>query len=125
MHQEVSVEKRVAIALWFLATPAEYRTIAHLFGVARSTVCEIVHKTCQAIVTVLLRKYIKFLSVEQVNSAVDGFKTKWGVPQCVGAINGSHIPISAPALNHTHYYNHKGWYSVVLQSLVVDHSYCF
>ena len=124
MRQAVSVEKRVAIALWCLATPAEYRTIAHLFGVARSTVCEIVHETCQAIVTVLLHKYIKFPSGEQVDSAVDGFKTKWGVPQCVGAIDGSHIPISAPALNHTDYYNRKGWYSVVLQGLV-DHSYRF
>jgi len=70
MHQAVSVEKRVAIALWCLATPAEYRTSAHLFGVARSAVCEIVHETCQAIVTVLLRKYMKFPSGEQVDSAV-------------------------------------------------------
>ena len=124
MRPAVSVEQRVAISLWCLATPAEYRTIAHLFGVARSTVCEIVHETCQAIVTVLLRKYIKFPSAEQVDSAVDGFKTKWGVPQCVGAIDGSHIPISAPLLNHTDYYNRKGWYSVILQGLV-DHSYRF
>ena len=42
----VSVEQRVAITVWCLATPCEYRTVAHLFGVARSTVCEIVQDTC-------------------------------------------------------------------------------
>ncbi|KAA8577861.1 hypothetical protein FQN60_001071 [Etheostoma spectabile] len=34
----VSVRKRVAIALWKLATGIEYRTISHLFGVGLSTV---------------------------------------------------------------------------------------
>ena len=58
MRKPLSVKQRVAITLWCLATPAEYRTIAHLFGVARSTVCETVHETCQAIVTVLKGKYI-------------------------------------------------------------------
>ena len=38
--------ERVAIILWCLATPAEYRTIAHLFGAGHSTVCEIVHCYC-------------------------------------------------------------------------------
>ena len=36
---------RVAITLWCLAKPTEYRTIAHLFGLTRSTVCEVVHET--------------------------------------------------------------------------------
>lgn len=30
-----SVEQRVAIAIWCLATPCEYQTVGHLFGVAR------------------------------------------------------------------------------------------
>ena len=38
----LSVERRVAITLWTLSTPGDYRTIGHLFGVARSTVCVIV-----------------------------------------------------------------------------------
>ena len=50
MRQAISVEKRLAVTLWCLATPAEYRTIGHLFGIARSTVCRIVHETCKAIV---------------------------------------------------------------------------
>ena len=83
-RKALTVEKRVAISLRCLATPCEYRTVAHLFGVARSTVCTIVHSTCQAIVNNLLRKYAKFPT---------GDKSKWGFPQCVGAIDGSHIPI--------------------------------
>ena len=34
MHKAISVQRRLAITLWCLATPAEYRTISHLFGVA-------------------------------------------------------------------------------------------
>ena len=52
------------------------------------------------------------------------FLTKWGVPQCVRAIDGCHIPISAPVDNHMDYYNRKGWYSMILQGLV-DENYCF
>ena len=44
LRKAISVEQRVAITLWCLATPCEYRTVAHLFGVARSTVCTIVHE---------------------------------------------------------------------------------
>ena len=52
------------------------------------------------------------------------FKEKWGFPQCVGAIDGCHIPIAAPELNHTDYYNRKGWYSMIIQA-IVDHDYLF
>ena len=110
MRKAISVEQRVALTLWCLATPAEYRTIAHLFGVARSTVCETVHETCQAIVTALREKYIRFPSSDNLDAIVDGFKTRWGVPQCVGAVDGSHIPICGPKENHTDYYNRKGYY---------------
>ena len=124
MRKAISVERRLAVTLWFLATPCEYRTIAHLFGIARSTVCEIVQETCNAIVKVLLNKYIEFPTGDKLDELVDGFKTKWGVPQCVGAVDGCHIPISSPAMNRTDYYNRKGWYSMILHG-IVDHSYRF
>ena len=88
--------------------------MTHLFGVGLSTVCEVVHETCQAI-HCLLPKYIHFPSVDQEQQYIDDFKSKWGVPQCIGAVDGFHIPVSLSALCHTDYYNCKGWYSVLIQ----------
>ena len=86
--------------------------------------CKIVHETCRCIVHVLLKEYIKFPTNNCLSTVVEKFKTKWGVPQCFGAIDSCHIPISAPNLMHTDYYNRKGWYSMLIQG-VVDVNYCF
>ena len=48
----------------------------HLFGIAHSTVCGIVHETCQCILDVLMVDYIKFPSSDRLNQTVDEFKTK-------------------------------------------------
>ena len=104
LRESISVEKRLAITLWFLATTAEYRTIAHLFGVARSSVCEIVWETTAAIVHCLLSTYINFPVGKSLKSVVDGFFTKWSVPQCAGAIDGSHIAIKPPLNGSFLYY---------------------
>ena len=71
LRKAVSVKKRVAITLWSLASPAEYRTVSHLFGVGRSTVCEVVHETCQAIVDHLLPKYIRFPNLKKVDEFLE------------------------------------------------------
>ena len=66
LRKPLSVEQRVAITLWILATACEYRTVAHLFRVARCTVCVVVHETCEAIVTKLMALYISFPTGEQL-----------------------------------------------------------
>ena len=124
----MSTECRVAITLWVLhvATPSEYRSVAHLFGVARCTVCQIhvVRNTCIAIVQKLTPVYINFPTGDTLNEVVRGFKNKWGVPQCAGSIDSLHIPVTPPAMNYTDYYNRKGWYSMLVQA-VVDHNCLF
>ena len=96
LRRTIPVQQRVAIALWKLATNSEYRSIGHLFGVSRSSVCLIVKDVCQAIVELLLPKYIQVPTGNRLQVIVNGFETRWGFPQCVGAIDGSHIPIASP-----------------------------
>ena len=59
-RQSISVEKRVAVTLWKLATNAEYRTLSALFGVGRSTVCVTVIETCNAIAKHQFPRYVYF-----------------------------------------------------------------
>lgn len=73
---------------------------------------------CRTICKVLLPKYIKFPEGDELKRVVDGFKHKYGFPQCVGAIDGSHIPILSPQEYTADYYNRKGWHSVILQGTV-------
>ncbi|XP_062273057.1 uncharacterized protein LOC133978761 [Scomber scombrus] len=114
----VPVEKRVAIAIWKLATGSEYRTISHLFGVGLSTVFNCVQEFCKAVNTVLLPEHIKIPDGPKLIELATFFSNRWRVPQCVGAIDGSHIPIIAPEEYPKDYFNRKGWHSVVLQAVV-------
>ena len=54
MRKAVPTDIRVALTLWFLATGADYRTIGHLFGVSKSTVCLVSKDVCSAIVNCCL-----------------------------------------------------------------------
>ena len=118
MRKAIPTEQRVALTLWFLATNADYRTIGHLFGVSKSTVCIVTKEVCAAIVRVLLSKYIKLPTGEGLKEVVDGFEHKWGFPQCAGAVDGTHIPIVSPDECPADYFNRKGWHSVIMQGLV-------
>ena len=120
MRRAVSVEKHVAITLWFLATGADYKTIGHLFGVSKSTVCMVTKEVCVVIVKRLLPVYIRIPTGTALKLVVDGFKNDHGFLQCAGAVDGTHIPIVSPQECPTDYYNRKGWHSILMQG-VVDH----
>ncbi|KAL8207193.1 UNVERIFIED_CONTAM: hypothetical protein K2H54_047789 [Gekko kuhli] len=58
MRAPVSVERRVAVALWWMASTMSYRTVAHQFGLARSTVAGIVVEVTRAITEALLDRVV-------------------------------------------------------------------
>ncbi|XP_033913402.2 uncharacterized protein LOC117434839 isoform X1 [Acipenser ruthenus] len=116
----VSVEKRVAIALWRFATNLEYRSIGQRFGVSRTTVYRCVRDVCLAITRVLKPKFLSKPTEADFKRASEGFREICGLPMCAGAVDCTHIPIIGPEENHADYYNAQGWHSVVLQG-IVDH----
>uniref|UniRef100_A0A672HFQ1 DDE Tnp4 domain-containing protein n=1 Tax=Salarias fasciatus TaxID=181472 RepID=A0A672HFQ1_SALFA len=115
----VPLRKRVAVALWKLATNSEYRSISHLFGVSITTVCRCVQDFCDAARELLVLELIKSPDLHTLQEMSAYFHSRWGLPQCVGAIDGSYIPIIAPQDFHCDYFNRKGWHSIILQ-VVVD-----
>ena len=59
-----------------------------------------------------------------IEVVVDGFLQRWQIPQCGGAIDGTHILIIAPKDHPLDYWNRKQFHSIVMQA-VVDHQYRF
>ncbi|KAM9425660.1 uncharacterized protein KZ484_011775 [Pholidichthys leucotaenia] len=114
----VPLRKRVAIALWKLATGSEYRSIGHLFGVSITTVCSCVQDFCAAAESLLVPELLHFPDEGRFTEMSAYIENRWGLPLCVGAIDGSHIPIIAPEEYHTDYLNRKGWHSIILQGVV-------
>ncbi len=69
MRKAIPLQKRVSIALWF-------RTISHLFGVSKASVCLIIKDVCVCIVDHLLPKYIRMPCGDALKQVVAGFKGK-------------------------------------------------
>ena len=106
----VPVKVRVAVTLYFLSGCSDYRTIANLFGLGRSTVCGIVYNVCKEFVSNMIRKYIYLPSRNETKNIMAEFEEISGFPQAVGAIDGCHIRIKEPNENPEDYVNRKDYH---------------
>ena len=123
-RESIPVDLRVAITLYYLASGSSHRTIGNLFGVSRPSVTKIIPSVLLSIVTILLPEFICIPTGNRLDEVVEGFERRWGFPQCVGAIDGTHIPVTPPREDKIDYQNRKGWTSVIAQC-VVDHQCLF
>jgi hypothetical protein len=86
LNETVPLNKRIAVALYALGSSAEYRTIANLFGIGKSTVCQILLEFCNEIWNVFKNDLFSYpLTNEVIKKNINGFE-KMGFPQCLGAI---------------------------------------
>ena len=118
----VSVDKQIAVTIWHFTTSTKYRTTSALFGIGISTISTIVCNTTCVITQHFLPLYVQMPSQERLREIVQEFETLWGFPQV--AIGGNHIPILKPIECPSDYYDHKGFYSILIQG-VVDSKGCF
>lgn len=116
----IPIEKRIAVALWWLASGNSFRTAASTFGIGKSTAIQITHEFDDSLCE-LYGDWIVFPESEQDTAqAIKSFseETTIPVPQILAAVDGCHIPIKAPCRNKESYFNRKHFYSMNLQDIV-------
>lgn len=101
-----------------MATGNSYKSIAFSYSLGHSTVQNIVLEVCAAINESLLAEYIPAPSQEKWQQIADEMWTMWNFPNCLGALDGKHVNIQAPANSGSLYFNYKKTFSIVLLALV-------
>ncbi|MGH0118775.1 UNVERIFIED_CONTAM: hypothetical protein FKN15_062237, partial [Acipenser sinensis] len=107
----VPLQKRVGLLLCKLATAAEYRVVGNVFGVHKSTVHRYLHMFCCSLVHRNMSTYIAMPDEREAQTIAQREYDKYGLPQIMVAIDGTHIPIAAPLRHARDYLNCKFWAS--------------
>ena len=118
-REAVSIEERVAVALWRLASGNAYRTVSFTFGIGKSTAVEITNSVIH-ILNELYEDWITFpASVQETGEAIQRFSDNnlFNILQILGAIDGSHIPIKSPKHNKESYFNRMHFNSMNLKAV--------
>lgn len=118
----LSPRQQVMIALRYYATGSFQIIISDLFGVNQSTICRTVHKVSRAIAK-LSSHYIKMPPESEISSCMASFYKLKKMPQVIGCIDGTHIPIIYPGGDNAELYrNRKGYFSINVQAICDSNS---
>ena len=123
-REPIGVEKKVVVTLFKLMHGVSIPLVADKAALGKSTVYEILRQVCPAICT-HFGHLIAWPTGHRLMRTVAGFQAKQWFPNCMGAIDGSHIYVSAPsntivAADHRNRYKS---FSILLQGVVDSKCY--
>ncbi|XP_057293071.1 putative nuclease HARBI1 [Hydractinia symbiolongicarpus] len=117
-HRALSLEKKVAVVLYFLKDTGSIWMTANSFGIHQCTVSKVVKEVCAAITMHLTPKLIKLPETsEEMYKKASEFELKYGMVQAFGCIDGTHIPIKTPGECSQDYFNYKQFFSLNVQAV--------
>ena len=92
------------------------RKTANAFGLSHSMVSVIVRRVCSAYVNTL-GQLIRLPVIEaEVKEKTTNFGSNWSFPQCLEAVDGTHIVIKQLSDTATDFIHHKGQFSINVQA---------
>ena len=108
----------------YLASGDSLISLAFSYRLGHSTVIKSVHMVFAAIEKLMMEEFLPTPTQETWTEVARAFWEKWNFPNCLGAIDGKHVNIQAPANSGSQYFNYKKNFSIVLMALV-DADYRF
>ena len=120
----IGVEKKVVVTLFKLMHGVPIPLVADRAALGKSTVHEILRQVCTAISN-QFGHLIAWPVGRRLMRVAEGFQAKQWFPNCIGAIDGSHIYVAAPtntivAADHR---NRNKSFSILLQGVVDSKCY--
>jgi hypothetical protein len=123
-REPIGVEKKVVVAMFKLMHGVCIPLVADKAALGKSIVHEILRQVCSAI-SIHFGHLIAWPTGRRPMRVAAGFQAKQGFPNCIGAIDGTHIYVNSPpntiaAADHRN--RHKS-FSVLLQGVVDSKCY--
>ena len=118
-REPIGVEKKVVVTLFKLMHGVSIPLVADKAALGKSTVHGILRQVCSAI-SANFGHLIAWPTGRRLARVTSAFQAKQGLPNCMGAIDGTHVYISAPpnsivAADHR---NRNKSFSILLQGVV-------
>ena len=119
-HREaISPEERLCVTLRHLASGDSHVSLAASYRISQTTIGRLIPETCDALWDVLTRE--GFMNVpktaDEWKVVASEMEYTWNFPNCLGAMDGKHINIVAPARSGSLFFNYKKTFSIVLLAI--------
>ncbi|XP_046855143.1 uncharacterized protein LOC124448176 [Xenia sp. Carnegie-2017] len=105
MREPISLDQRLLVTLRYLATGDAHTTIAANYRMSSTTVGRIIYETSNALWDKL--KEMGFMKTPCTESdwkkVSKDFEDRWNFPNMLGAIDGKHVQMFAPAVSDANY----------------------
>ena len=116
-NHALTVEQQVLASLRFLGEGMFYKTDGDILGIDKSSVCRILKRFCESLVSQSHRFFrFPFTAAEKNNNKLKFYKMG-GFPSCILCVDGVHIRICTPYIDENSFINRKGWHSINVQMM--------
>jgi hypothetical protein len=112
----INVEKQLLSVLWLLATPDSYRSVGERFDMGKASLAASFVRVVNAL-NAKAQQIIKWPSHAEVRRIERMFYRMANVPNVIGCIDGTYVPIKAPKENAESYVTRKCNFAITLQAV--------
>ena len=118
--------ERLSVTLRYLFSGMSQIDLAGCFRISPSSISRIINETTSVIWNCLIKEnFVRAPSnITEWKNIAASFEAKWNFHHCIGAIDGKHVVMQAPAKSGSYFFNYKKTHSLVLLA-VCDADYQF
>ncbi|XP_046688968.1 protein ANTAGONIST OF LIKE HETEROCHROMATIN PROTEIN 1-like [Homalodisca vitripennis] len=114
MKRSIEPAERLAITIRYLGCGMNFSDLEFEYQVSRKTIRLVVEETCETISGKLQSTEMPIPTSDEWLLKATEYEKLTNFPNCVGAIDGKHVPIQCPPSSGSLYYNFRKYFSLVL-----------